>query len=85
MKKLLITAATSLLVLSANAQVNWKVDASHSKLNTRPGTKSGSELYLIPTPKKYRKLLGCLNDATKNSTPDVYRQGLSRFQRLKGF
>lgn len=32
MKKLLITAATSLLVMSASAQVNWKVDASHSKL-----------------------------------------------------
>ncbi|MFN5183351.1 MAG: YceI family protein [Bacteroidota bacterium] len=32
MKKLLITAATSLYMISANAQVNWKVDGSHSKL-----------------------------------------------------
>src|ERR1700744_5198737 len=33
MKKLITTAAASLLMLSASlAQVNWKVDASHSKL-----------------------------------------------------
>ncbi|MFN6037061.1 MAG: YceI family protein [Bacteroidota bacterium] len=32
MKKLIISAATLLLAISADAQVNWKVDASHSKL-----------------------------------------------------
>jgi polyisoprenoid-binding protein YceI len=32
MKKLLTTAAASLFLVAANAQVNWKVDNSHSKL-----------------------------------------------------
>lgn len=32
MKKLLFSAASAVLMLSANAQVNWKVDNSHSKL-----------------------------------------------------
>ncbi|MEI6021074.1 MAG: YceI family protein [Bacteroidota bacterium] len=33
MKKLFTTAAAALMMLSANAQVNWKLDASHSKVS----------------------------------------------------
>ena len=32
MKKQIITVAASIFMMAANAQVNWKVDASHSKL-----------------------------------------------------
>ena len=33
MKKLFTTAAAALMMLTANAQVNWKLDASHSKVS----------------------------------------------------
>jgi len=32
MKKLILTAAVAIVSFTANSQVNWKVDASHSKL-----------------------------------------------------
>ena len=33
MKKLLITAVAAFMIGSTNAQVNWKLDASHSKMS----------------------------------------------------
>jgi polyisoprenoid-binding protein YceI len=66
MKKLLITAATSLLVLSANAQVNWKVDASHSKLGF-----SVTHLMVSETEGKFKVYEGSVNSKSEMDFTDA--------------
>lgn len=66
MKKLLITAATSLLVMSANAQVNWKVDASHSKLGF-----SVTHLMVSETEGKFKVYEGSVNSKSEMDFTDA--------------
>ena len=66
MKKLLITAATSLFVLSANAQVNWKVDASHSKLGF-----SVTHLMVSETEGKFKVYEGSVNSKSEMDFTDA--------------
>ena len=74
MKKFITTAAASLLMMSAVAQVNWKVDGSHSKLGF-----SVTHMMVSETEGKFKIYEGTVasktemdfTDATINFSADV--------------
>ena len=66
MKKLLITAAISLYMISVNAQVNWKVDGSHSKLGF-----SVTHLMVSETEGKFKVYEGSVNSKSEMDFTDA--------------
>jgi polyisoprenoid-binding protein YceI len=74
MKKLILTAASALVMLGATAQTNWKLDASHSKLGF-----SVTHMMVSETEGKFKIYEGTVSsktdidftDATINFTADA--------------
>lgn len=66
MKKLFTTAAASLLMISATAQVNWKVDASHSKLGF-----SVTHMMVSETEGKFKVYEGSVSSKTEMDFTDA--------------
>ncbi len=66
MKKLFTTAAASLLMISANAQTGWKVDASHSKLGF-----SVTHMMVSETEGKFKIYEGTVNSKTEMDFTDA--------------
>lgn len=66
MKKLIITAAASFLMMSAIAQTNWKVDASHSKLGF-----SVTHMMVAETEGKFKIFDGTVNSKSEMDFTDA--------------
>jgi len=66
MKKLVLSAATVFIMLSATAQTNWKLDASHSKLGF-----SVTHMMVSETEGKFKIYEGTVNSKTEMDFTDA--------------